>query len=111
MTKIWAHRGASGYAPENTLEAFALADKMKADGIELDVHLSKDGEIIDTVYRYCGQKETCIMVDKIMTLGFENACKAGISFGKDDLIVPDAKNLSPKPRSRLRNLNSSIRTV
>lgn len=31
------------------------------------------------------------MVDKIMTLGFENACKAGISFGKDDLIVPDAK--------------------
>ena len=49
------------------------------------------GEIIDTVYRYCGQKETCIMVDKIMTLGFENACKAGISFGKDDLIVPDAK--------------------
>ncbi len=49
------------------------------------------GEIIDTVYRYCGQKETCIMVDKIMTLGFENACKAGISFGKDDLIVPSAK--------------------
>ncbi len=49
------------------------------------------GEIIDTVYRYCGQKETCIMVDKIMTLGFENACKAGISFGKDDLIVPEAK--------------------
>ena len=49
------------------------------------------GEIIDTVYRSCGQKETCIMVDKIMTLGFENACKAGISFGKDDLIVPDAK--------------------
>ena len=49
------------------------------------------GEIIDTVYRYCGQKETCIMVDKIMTLGFENACKAGISFGKDDLIVPPTK--------------------
>jgi DNA-directed RNA polymerase subunit beta' len=49
------------------------------------------GEIIDTVYRHCGQKETCIMVDKIMALGFENACKAGISFGKDDLIVPDAK--------------------
>ena len=48
-------------------------------------------EIIDVVYRHCGQKETCIMVDKIMTLGFTNACKAGISFGKDDLIVPDAK--------------------
>ena len=49
------------------------------------------GEIIDTIYRHCGQKETCLFVDKIMTLGFQNACKAGISFGKDDLIVPDAK--------------------
>ena len=38
MTYVWAHRGASGYAPENTLEAFELADKMKADGIELDGH-------------------------------------------------------------------------
>ncbi len=49
------------------------------------------GEIIDIIYRHCGQKETCLFVDKIMTLGFTNACKAGISFGKDDLIVPDAK--------------------
>ena len=48
-------------------------------------------EIIDIVYRHCGQKETVLFVDKIMTLGFTNACKAGISFGKDDLIVPDAK--------------------
>ncbi len=49
------------------------------------------GELIDIIYRHCGQKETCMFVDKIMTLGFTNACKAGISFGKDDLIVPDAK--------------------
>ena len=49
------------------------------------------GEIIDIIYRHCGQKETCLFVDKIMALGFKNACKAGISFGKDDLIVPDAK--------------------
>ena len=49
------------------------------------------GEIIDIVYRHCGQKETVIFVDKIMDLGFKNACKAGISFGKDDLIVPDSK--------------------
>lgn len=45
-TLVWAHRGASAYAPENTLPAFALAAEMKVDGIELDVHLSKDGEII-----------------------------------------------------------------
>ena len=45
-TKVWAHRGASGYAPENTLEAFKLAVDMEADGIELDVQLSKDGELV-----------------------------------------------------------------
>lgn len=46
MSLIYAHRGASGHAPENTLEAFALAVKMGADGVELDVHLSSDGELI-----------------------------------------------------------------
>ena len=49
------------------------------------------GEIIDIIYRHCGQKETVMFVDRLMTLGFQNACKAGISFGKDDLIVPEAK--------------------
>ena len=39
-TEIFAHRGASGYEPENTLEAFALAIEQGADGIELDVQLS-----------------------------------------------------------------------
>lgn len=46
VQKIFAHRGASGYAPENTLEAFELAAKQGAHGVELDVHLSKDGEVI-----------------------------------------------------------------
>lgn len=44
--KVWAHRGASGYAPENTLEAFSLAAEMGADGIELDVQMTKDGELV-----------------------------------------------------------------
>ncbi len=43
---IIGHRGASGYAPENTLEAFALAAEMGAWGVELDAHLSLDGEIV-----------------------------------------------------------------
>jgi glycerophosphoryl diester phosphodiesterase len=44
-TKILAHRGASAYAPENTMEAFRLGIELGADGIELDVHLTKDGEV------------------------------------------------------------------
>lgn len=43
---VWAHRGASGYAPENTMVAFEKAIAMGADGIELDIHLSKDGQIV-----------------------------------------------------------------
>ena len=43
---IWAHRGASGYLPENTLEAFQKAVDMGADGIELDVHKTKDGVLV-----------------------------------------------------------------
>jgi glycerophosphoryl diester phosphodiesterase len=45
-TLNWAHRGASGHAPQNTLAAFVLAAEMGADGIELDVHLSADGEVV-----------------------------------------------------------------
>ena len=47
--------------------------------------------MIDVVFRFCGQKETVIFCDKIMALGFKNAFKAGISFGKDDLIIPESK--------------------
>jgi DNA-directed RNA polymerase subunit beta' len=47
--------------------------------------------MIDVVYRNCGQKETVIFCDKIMALGFREAFKAGISFGKDDMVVPENK--------------------
>ena len=45
-TKIWAHRGASGYAPENTMEAFQMAIELGADGIELDVQFTKDRQLV-----------------------------------------------------------------
>jgi len=47
--------------------------------------------IIDTVYRFCGQKETVLFADHIMQIGFKYAAIAGISFGKDDLIIPNEK--------------------
>ena len=46
---------------------------------------------IDFVYRHCGQKKTVIFADKLMEIGFREACKAGISFGKDDLLIPKTK--------------------
>src|SRR5210317_509491 len=48
-------------------------------------------KVIATVYRYCGQKESVIFCDQIMTMGFREAFKAGISFGKDDMVIPDTK--------------------
>ncbi len=47
--------------------------------------------MIDNVYRHCGQKDTVIFCDQIMALGFYHACKAGISFGKDDMVIPETK--------------------
>lgn len=46
QTLVWAHRGASGYAPENTMAAFEKAEEMEADGIELDVQMTKDKTLV-----------------------------------------------------------------
>ena len=69
--------------PKNSNIKFSLINKL----------LTKKNvsEVIDTIFRYCGQKETVIFCDKIKTLGFKHAFKAGISFGKDDLIIPKTK--------------------
>jgi DNA-directed RNA polymerase subunit beta' len=50
------------------------------------------GDVIDIVYRHTGQKETVLFADAIMGLGFKHACHAGISFGKDDMIIPATKD-------------------
>ena len=48
-------------------------------------------KVIDAVYRHCGQKETVLFCDHIMKIGFREACNAGISFGKDDMVIPEDK--------------------
>lgn len=54
-TKIWAHRGSSGFAPENTIPAFAIAKALNVDGVTLDVQMTKDVELVvihdDTIDR------------------------------------------------------------
>src|SRR3981189_1367586 len=58
--------------------------KMQFDVINKLMTKKEISGVIDQVYRHCGQKETVIFCDRIMALGFYNAFKAGISFGKDD---------------------------
>ena len=68
--------------------------------------------MIDAVYRHCGQKETVIFCDRIMALGFRHAFKAGISFGKDDMVIPATKEkLVEETRSSSRNTSSSTLTA
>ena len=69
--------------PKNPRIKFTIIDRLLT---KKDV-----SEIIDTIFRFCGQKETVIFCDRIKTLGFKHAFKAGISFGKDDLIIPKTK--------------------
>jgi DNA-directed RNA polymerase subunit beta' len=69
--------------PRNTKVPFSLINRLLT---KKDVQ-----NVIDIVYRHCGQKETVIFADRIMGLGYAHACRAGISFGKDDLVIPTAK--------------------
>ena len=48
MTRVIAHRGASGHCPENTLSAYALALEQGADMIEIDLHCTRDGAVVIT---------------------------------------------------------------
>src|SRR5271154_560929 len=59
--------------------------------IEKSLTKKEIANLIDAVYRHCGQKATVIFADQIMGLGFREAAKAGISFGKDDIVIPERK--------------------
>ena len=69
--------------PQNVKAPFSLVNRLLKKG--------EVQQVIDTVYRYCGQKESVIFCDHVMTLGFREAFRAGISFGKDDMLIPDTK--------------------
>ncbi|MFL2884745.1 MAG: DNA-directed RNA polymerase subunit beta' [Candidatus Pelagibacter sp.] len=69
--------------PKNKDIKFSLVDRLLPKKVV--------SEIIDIVFRFCGQKSTVIFCDKLKDLGFKHAFKAGISFGKDDLVIPENK--------------------
>ncbi len=68
--------------------------RISYDLVNTTLTSSEISALVDSVYRYCGQKDTVIFVDKIMGLGFNYMTKGAISFGKDDLVIPaDKANL------------------
>ena len=69
--------------PKNKDISFSLIDRVLPKKIV--------SEVIDYIFRFTGHKSTVIFCDKLKDLGFKHAFKAGISFGKDDLIIPNNK--------------------
>ena len=82
----------------------ALPDSIRTDLSLVNKAMTKKAitSLIDIVYRNSGQKETVMFCDRIMGLGFRNACIAGISIGKDDMIIPETKQ---------KNINESLGKV
>ena len=80
--------------PLNTKAPFELVNKL--------LRKKEVQQVIDTVYRYCGQKESVIFCDQIMSMGFKEAFRAGISFGKDDMVIPrsEERRVGKECRSR-----------
>lgn len=111
MTKVFAHRGASGYAPENTLEAFALAEKQGAQGIELDVQLTKDGEVVvihdETIDRVSTGKGAVrdYTLEELRRFSFHNHKK-----GYEGIPIPTLKELLEQVKPGGMEVNIELKT-
>ena len=108
--KIYAHRGASGYAPENTMRAFELACDMGAHGVELDVHLTKDRQVVvihdETTDRVTGVK------GRVCELTYEELSKLSVvnaADGREGDRIPLLKDVLALLASRGMELNIEIK--
>jgi glycerophosphoryl diester phosphodiesterase len=88
MTLVVGHRGASAHRPENTLPSFELAVEQGADAIELDVHLTADGQL--AVIHDATLERTTDLTGTVteMTMSAIRAADAGYRFGADDETHP-----------------------
>ncbi len=73
-------------------ECLPSSHKVPFDVVNQLLTKKEIADVIDQVYRHTGQKDTVLFADAIMSLGFKHAFKAGISFGKDDMIIPEEKD-------------------
>lgn len=110
-----AHRGASGHAPQNTLAAFILAADMGADGIELDVHLSADGEVVvihdDTVDATTdghGQVSRMTLAE-LKRLDAGCRFRASVSYPPDQGRIPTLQEVFDVVGHRLTMINVEIK--
>jgi DNA-directed RNA polymerase subunit beta' len=65
--------------------------KIKFDLVNKVITKKEASKLIEEIYRHCGPKATVIFADRMMGLGYAQACKSGISFGMADMIIPTEK--------------------
>ncbi len=88
-------------------ETLPMSHKVPFETVNRLLTKKEIGDVIDQVYRHTGQKDTVLFADAIMALGFRHACQAGISFGKDDMIIPATKDgLIEETRVLVRDFES-----
>ncbi len=96
--KTYDKEGKRIFRMEETTPGRVLISKLLPDHVKLPFSVinkvltkKEVSNVIDIVYRHTGNKATVIFADQIMALGFRNAALAGISIGKDDMIIPPSK--------------------
>ena len=111
MQMIFAHRGASAYAPENTLEAFDLAVRMGADGVELDVHMTKDGELVVAHDEEIGRVSNGIGLIKNMTTSELKKYRFNRTHPEfKDATIPTLREVYELLKPTGRHINTELKT-
>jgi len=83
---------------------------IRFDFVNRELRKGEVRQLIDLVYRHCGQKETVVFCDRLMQLGFGSACTAGISVGMDDMVTPAEKQrLVEEARHRVLEFEGQYR--
>lgn len=88
MTKIYAHRGAMGTYPQNTMLAFEKAIEMGVDGLEIDVHMTSDEHLVVIHDEYAERKTDGEGMIKDMTLDQVRALSAGVRYKDFEAYEP-----------------------
>lgn len=112
--KIIAHRGASGYAPENTLAAFRVGMEQNCDGFEIDVQLTKDNELIVYHDWSLGRAATGEGFIKDLDLAYIREQDAGSWFSdefKGEKIPTLAEFFEMVPKGMLLNIEAKAKAV
>lgn len=121
MPKVYAHRGGAGYFVENTLKAFEFALELGCDGAELDVHLTKDGEVVvhhDAIlnYKYTRKADGnwLTLEDEVLLNELTLKQIQQYTVGEPNPETHNSKtwpNLLPEPNQRIPTLLQVIKLV